>query len=174
MVDYLVMFNYCTSIRKSGRSRYLLSAAGFLLWPVSAGATQMHGGVEGLYIHQLAHLFFAFSMGMFIFWLRKLRLKDAAGWRCIQFAALFFIAWNLDAMASHWLLEQSGLVTIEYTAPLEVHFSVAGGRSWLIPLAYMTKLDHLLCVPAMVLLLKGLRSLLGDETSGGGSGDSAP
>jgi len=99
-------------------------------------------------------------MGLLIFWLRKWRLTVSAGWRYIQYAAILFIAWNLDTMASHWLLEQSGLIDIQNIAPLQIHITTADGWHWLREVYYLTKLDHLICVPAMVFLFLGFRRLL--------------
>ena len=154
------------------RGRYwcLLSLAFLFLGPASVEATQLHGGVEGLYVHQIAHLFFAFSMGLLIFWLHKWRLTASAGWRHIYFAALFFIVWNLDTIVSHWLAEQSGLIAVEDLSPTQVLLTTTDGSIWPIYLYYLTKLDHLLCVPALVFLFLGLRRLLPadptDETRG--------
>lgn len=127
--------------------------------PDIAFATQTHGGLEGLFVHQFAHLFFTFSMGLLIYWLRKRRLVFSEGWRYIQYAALFFIVWNLDAFFSHWLLEQSGLIAVENLPNMQMRINTGRGLEWLAQIYYLTKLDHLLCVPAMLLLLIGLRRL---------------
>lgn len=131
-----------------------------VLFPCTAWATQTHGGLEGLYVHQFAHVFFTFSMGLLIFWLRKWGLVTAAAWRHIQYAAIFFIAWNIDAIVSHWLLEQSGLIDVSTIDGMQMRISTADGLSWLAGLYYLTKLDHLLCVPALIFLFLGLRRLL--------------
>jgi hypothetical protein len=162
---------YGTMLRQPIRG--LLAAAGLLLWPASAWATQTHGGFEGLYVHQLAHLFFAFSMALLIFWLRKWRLTISLSWRYIQYAALFLIAWNVDAMASHWLQEQSGLITVQNIAPMDIRITSAEGWQWLIEVYYLTKLDHLLCVPALVFLFLGLRRLLSTALLKNGGGEPA-
>ena len=133
---------------------------GGVLDPATGWATQTHGGLEGIFVHQFAHLFFAFSMGLLIFWLRKWGLVASAAWRSIQYAALFFIAWNLDAFLSHWLLEQSGLITVSGVDAMQIHISTAGGDTWLALIFYLTKLDHLLCVPALIFLFLGLKRLL--------------
>ena len=151
-----------------------LAAVSATLWPVSAWATQTHGGLEGLWVHQTAHLFFALSMGLLIFWLRKWRLTGSRGWRYIQFAALFFIAWNLDTMASHWLQEQSGLIEVRNLAPLQMQIVTAASRSWLSKVYYLTKLDHVLCVPALVFLFLGIRRLLHTAFQPNGDGESVP
>ncbi|MDX1708368.1 MAG: hypothetical protein R3274_07195, partial [Desulfobacterales bacterium] len=46
-----------------------------------AFATQAHSAPEGLYAHQLAHVFFIISMGVLIYWLRARQLVRSAGWR---------------------------------------------------------------------------------------------
>lgn len=142
-------------LRSLGMIALLIGA----LLPVPAHATQTHGGAEGLVVHQFAHLFFIFSMGLLIYWLRKRRLVSHKGWRYIQYAALFFIFWNLDAFFSHWLLEQSNILTVETTQGRQFRISTASGLQWLGTIYYLTKLDHLLCVPAMLFLLLGLRRL---------------
>ena len=133
--------------------------------PSEAWALQAHGGVEGVYVHQMAHLFFAFSMGLLIYWLRRRRLVSLKGWRYIQYAALWFIAWNGDAFVGHWLEEQSGLVESQRIGVMRISLNMASGFEWLGPLYYLVKLDHLLCVPAMVFLFLGLRWLLRAEAA---------
>ena len=58
-------------------------------------ATQGHGAPEGLFAHQLAHIFFIISMAVLTYWLRERKLVQAVGWRYIQYSALFFILWNV-------------------------------------------------------------------------------
>ncbi len=157
-----------------GPIKLLLAALCLILWPVSAWATQTHGGLEGLFVHQLAHLFFALSMGLLIFWLRKWRLTVSVGWRYIQYAALFFIIWNLDTMASHWLLEQSGLIEVQNISGLQMHLITADGWQWLSGIYYLTKLDHLICVPALIFLFLGIRRLLHTALPPASRGESAP
>ena len=114
-------------------------------------ATQTHGGPEGVYAHQIAHLFYALSMGFFIHWLRERKLVEESGWRFIQYAAFFLILWNLDAFLVHFL-EQTGLRSIQINAQ--------NGNNGLETLYYLAKLDHLLCVPALFFLYLGLKRLL--------------
>ncbi|MBI5064344.1 MAG: hypothetical protein HZB87_12980 [Desulfatitalea sp.] len=139
----------------------LISLVSVLLCrPSAAWAIQAHGGVEGLYAHQMAHLFFAFSMGLLIYWLRKRRLISIRGWRYIQYAAIWFIVWNADAFLGHWLEEQSGLVETQRIGMMRISLNMTPGFEWLGLVYYLVKLDHLLCVPAMLCLFLGLRWLL--------------
>jgi membrane-bound metal-dependent hydrolase YbcI (DUF457 family) len=142
--------------------RRFIGVMAFLIWlfqPNLVRATQTHGGLEGLFVHQFAHLFFTFSMGLLIYWLRKRGLIFRRSWRYIQYAAFFFIAWNLDAFFSHWLLEQSGLISVENIQGMQMRVTTLEGLHWLAEIYYLSKLDHLLCVPAMLFLLQGLRRL---------------
>lgn len=137
--------------------------AGCCLWllvPDMAQATQGHAGVEGVHVHQFAHIFFAFSMGTFIYWLRRRKLVRNSGWRFLQYAAFLFILWNMDAFTVHFLEEQLRAVAISRVSPTRIDIVVASGFEWLVPVYYAAKLDHLLCVPAMLYLYLGLQNLL--------------
>jgi hypothetical protein len=131
-----------------------------LLCPGLAAATQVHVPSEGLYAHQIGHVFFALSMAILIYWLRERRLVKERGWRLIQYAALFFILWNVDAFVVHYLDGRSDLFQIidGGTWHASVHLTDASFTLGMI--YYLFKLDHLLCVPAIVLLFLGLRNLL--------------
>lgn len=131
-----------------------------LLTPTAALATQGHAGIEGVWVHQFAHLFFLFSMVLLIYWLRQAGLVKRPGWRYIQYAALFFILWNLDTLLVHLLDEQIFAVNVQPLEHWQIRIDAAGQRTWLALLYYMAKLDHLLCVPAMICLLMGLRHML--------------
>jgi hypothetical protein len=134
-------------------------AASLLAAPL-AHATQGHGAPEGLYAHQLAHLFFVFSMGTLIYWLRKHQLHQKSGWRYIQYAALFFIFWNLDALTVHAIEEQLTGITITRVDHWHMTISGPNATGWLKTLYFLAKLDHLLCVPALIFLYMGLRKLI--------------
>jgi len=143
---------------------------GWLL-PGTVLAVQEHGAPEGIYSHQGAHVFFAASMGLLIFWLRQRRLVREPGWRCIQYAAVFFILWNIDAFTAHFLDEQSGILDTAMPAPGKIKIEVDENLASLAWLYYMAKLDHLLSVPAMLFLYAGLRRLLKDAgRRGAGAG----
>jgi hypothetical protein len=131
-----------------------------LLIDAPALATQAHGTPEGLYAHQLAHIFFIVSMGVLIYWLRERKLVEAVGWRYIQYAALFFILWNLDAFGVHLLEEQIAVIDVRRIDSWKLSITVANHSDALIWLYYAAKLDHLLCVPALLFLYFGLRRLL--------------
>lgn len=151
-----------------------IAAVLFLAWWVCGSAdpvlaTQTHGHPEGIYTHQMGHLFFLIAMGFLIYWLRERGLVARAGWRYIQYAGFFFILWNIDAFLTHLIDEQVEAVEIIRLEPWKMHISAAGGSSFLPVFYYIAKLDHLLSVPAMLFLYMGLKRLLKDsamETSG--------
>ena len=79
-----------------------------------------------------------------------------------QFAAFFFTLWNADAFTAHFLDEQSGILDTALAAPGKIKIAVKEDLTALAWFYYVAKLDHLLCVPAMVFLYAGLRRLLKD------------
>jgi hypothetical protein len=131
-----------------------------LLMPSTGSATQGHAGLEGVHVHQFAHLFFIFSMGTFIYWLRKRELVRMRGWRYLQYSAFFFILWNIDAFTVHLLEEQIEAVTVSKVDGMHIMVSAPQGFDWLAYVYYLVKLDHLLCVPAMALLYVALKMIL--------------
>ena len=97
-------------------SKFTLSASTLagvlLLFADSALATQTHGQPEGLYVHQIAHIFFIISMGILEFWLRQRNLTNERGWKYIQVAAVLFILWNIDAVLVHLMEEHLDILGI--------------------------------------------------------------
>ena len=129
-------------------------------------ATQTHYEPEGLVVHQVAHLFFALSMGTLAYWLRARKLTRHRGWRLIRYAALLLILWNIDAFTAHLIDEQASLVGVERIDALHLFLAPRPGLEFLLPLYYLVKLDHLFCVPALVFLFLGLRRLRDESETG--------
>jgi hypothetical protein len=131
-----------------------------VLWlcPEPARALQSHGAPEGLITHQLAHVLFAVSMGVLAYWLSSNRFTRQRGWRLIQISCLLFLLWNLVAFSGH---------VVEGMLPPDLILGPKG--SWnqrlitehglTAPAYYSLKLDHLVCVPAILCLFLGIRSL---------------
>jgi hypothetical protein len=135
----------------------------FWMCPEMARATQAHGDPEGIYAHQLAHLFFIFSMMILIYWLRQRKLIRVLGWKYIQFAAFCFILWNVNVILVHFLDEQALLITVERISTWRIMVTSSMGR-WIEIVYYMVRLDHLICVPALFFLFLGLKKLVQSET----------
>jgi hypothetical protein len=144
--------------------------AGF---PVPAHATQAHGGIEGVVVHQMAHIVFVGAMALLIYWLRQHRLVLHPGWRRIQYAAIFFLLWNANAFIVHFLEEQVDILDLAQIGPWRLRILAQPAFEWAAWLYYVVKLDHLLCVPAMVCLYGGLKRLLETPSQGTQEGDGA-
>ncbi|MFO8082937.1 MAG: hypothetical protein R6U27_01305 [Desulfobacterales bacterium] len=134
----------------------------FLLLPDMTMATQAHGDPEGIYAHQLAHLFFMLSMVIFIYWLRQRNLIAKSGWRYIQYAAFCFILWNISVILVHLSDEQTMWVRVQQVDTRHIQVLSSLG-SWMEAIYYLAKMDHLICVPALLFLFFGLKKLA-DET----------
>lgn len=128
--------------------------------PDPALATQAHSDPEGLYVHQFAHFFFIISLAIFIYWLRFRDLVKETGWRYIQYAALFLILWNTDAVVAHLLDEQLNIIEVQRVGPWHIKINSTDNTVFTIVLYYLVKLDHLLCVPALFFFSSGIRKLL--------------
>ena len=127
--------------------------------PEFARATQTHGTPEGLFVHQFAHIFFTLSMGILIYWLRARDLIRDQGWRYIQYAAALFILWNVDTFMVHFLDEQVDIIQITTLDNWHVKITTHPAYTGLHLVYYMAKLDHLICVPALLFLFCGLKRL---------------
>lgn len=136
---------------------------GIILIPSEGYAIQLHASSEGIITHQIGHLFFLFSMGALIFTITGKGLDKQQGWRLIQYSAFFFILWNLDAFMAHFLDNQIHAVKIENIALYKIKLITNNNSSLLAWFYYALKLDHLLCVPAIFFLYKGLSSLVKEQ-----------
>jgi len=141
----------------------VMAAAGLILLPLDVYATQLHASSEGIITHQVGHLFFLFSMVALIFTITGKGLDKQKGWRLIQYSAFFFILWNLDAVAAHFFDNQIHAVTIENLSFGKIRVITNNDSSVLAWFYYVLKLDHLLCVPGMLFLYKGLSILVEDQ-----------
>jgi hypothetical protein len=136
-------------------------AAGLILIPLDAYATQLHASSEGIITHQMGHLFFLLSMVALIFTITGKSLDKQKGWRFIQYSAFFFILWNLDAVAAHFFDNQIYAVKIEKLSLGQIR--VVSQSELLAWVYYVLKLDHLLCVPAMLFFYGGLSNIVAEQ-----------
>lgn len=120
-------------------------------------AIQSHPAPEGFCVHQMAHVCFIVSMMFLVYWLEINRFTAQKGWRYIQIAAVLFLCWNVIAVSGHW---------VEEMVPKELFVGdpgwsqrlVLGVNGWA-DLFYILKLDHLVSVPAIIFLFKGIKLL---------------
>ncbi|MBU8850301.1 MAG: hypothetical protein KOO64_12210 [Desulfobacterales bacterium] len=141
----------------------VMTIAGMILLPIDGYATQLHAGSEGIITHQMGHIFFLFSMVVLIFTVTGKGLDKQKGWRLVQYSAFFFILWNLDAVTAHFFDNQIHAVKIENISLWKMKIITNNDSSLLAWFYYILKLDHLLCVPAMLFLYKGLSRLVDDQ-----------
>jgi len=147
-------FNYKVLIMTA----YLIPAL-----PGNLYALQLHSGSEGIITHQIGHLFFLFSMVVLMFMISGKGLAIHKGWRLIQVSAFFFILWNGCAIAAHFLDNQIYAVSVERLANGYAKIRTQNNSGFLGWIYYGLKLDHLLCVPAMFLMYKGLSCLVAEQ-----------
>ena len=138
-------------------------AAAFLAVPAPAFALQTHA-YEGLYLHQLAHIFFLAAMVFFASGIRRSWLSAQRSWRLMEAGAWLLALWNLWAFGGHFI---EVLVTDEtllrppgQLAPQLVM------RSWREVVYFIVKMDHLLTVPAIFCFYFGMRGILQDTARG--------
>lgn len=113
---------------------------------------QQHGGAEGLVSHQLGHLLFLAGMLTLLIWVCYLNLRGP-GWLEFRGFLWFIILWNCLTFAGHWLREVIDLQNFVMADADIVSFEVDDFYSLIF---YLSRLDHLLLVPALLLLLRAL------------------
>lgn len=137
----------------AGRITALLS-----LWIIftaaPARAVQLHGGSEGLVVHQLGHILFAGGM-LFLLIVGHLNNWRGAGWdrfRCFLSLTVF---WNVLTFTGHWL---------RHAVVADEKFVRVGGKVVGLHIEsahdivfYLASLDHLVLVPALLCLAVALR-----------------
>jgi hypothetical protein len=141
-----------------GNALWFVGFIGFvgMFVPAEALALQVHGEPEGLYVHQMAHLFYVVALGYFFWDIRRTAFADR-GWRFLQVFCVLMICWNLLAFIGHlagvYLDPQSLLQTDCY-----IQTQLLSPFTFNKYLFFITKLDHLIYVPALLCLFLGLRS----------------
>ncbi|MBU0664812.1 MAG: hypothetical protein KJ990_09755 [Proteobacteria bacterium] len=135
----------------------LLLPLALLLAPNQAWALQVHAPPEGIYIHQLAHLFFAAALS-YLFWDVRRSAFPGKGWRYLQIFCVLMILWNILAFSGHWLgfhIDNADIIRSDG------YFSshIIGPISAIKFIYFCATLDHLLSVPALLFLFLCMRSL---------------
>jgi hypothetical protein len=143
--------------RKIYKILCLLLLTVFLIFPNQAQALQSHAAPEGIYVHQLAHIFFIAAL-CYLFWDIRRSSFPSKGWRFLQMFCVFMVLWNIVAFTGHWvgesieandIIKESGYLSSKIAGPITTTKLIY----------YFTKLDHIFSVPAMFCLYLCLRSL---------------
>lgn len=154
------MMKISSSPSKLGRLLFLTGLA-LAANPSPAWALQAHAGPEGLYVHQGAHIFLAFAMLLFAVNIQGSPLVRQKAWRLLATSAILFILWNIWAFVGHLSfftrVESSFIMELGHITPsLPV-------TSWPEVLYYLLKMDHLLCLPALLFFYFGLKLFLAES-----------
>jgi len=140
----------------------LVLALGFLFFGAQdAWALQTHGGVEGMFVHQFAHLHYILAL-CFLLW--DLHRPDfvARPWLLLRCFCLLMILWNCLAIVGHFAqssLAEGDIVTEDGYLSAFLLLPLSFDR-WLY---YVAALDHLLCVPALFCLFLAMRRFYRDS-----------
>lgn len=139
----------------------------FVLFPKTSFAIQAHGGSEGIIVHQGGHLFFLLSLCALVYWLEKKWFLKGKSRRYFQLFGLFLILWNLDVILMHFLDEQIEIIDISRSG-LDVMINSSSNSQILKYIYYLGKMDHILCVPALIFLYMALNSIENESEKGEG------
>jgi hypothetical protein len=143
-------------------ARLFLTSLGFMIlvwsYPESAFAYIAHWDPqEGFFIRQFSYLFFLVAMLFFFFELEQEKLRQKSGFGLLALASGFFALWNLDCFVGQFAaLSLSAPVILEPAGIFSQKLVMTDPRVWVY---YLTKLDHLLLVPAFLFLYFGIRAL---------------
>lgn len=127
-----------------------------LLPAADAWALQPHGGGEGLYIHQMAHVFFIGTLTYLYLHTRWSQDPVSRGWRYLRIFCVLLFFWNLMAFIGH---ETAVHLSSDDFSDLETwNEKLIHPLSALKLIHYIAKMDHFLTVPALLALFFSLRS----------------
>ncbi|MBU0681813.1 MAG: hypothetical protein KKD73_10375 [Proteobacteria bacterium] len=122
-----------------------------------AMAVQVHGPPEGYYVHQMAHLFFTVALVFMLAFLHARPLGKGKAWHYFKLSLFFFLLWNLWTFTAHLLAHHLPPEAFATEGRLWTHrFNVQLSVSSL--LYYITRFDHLLCLPGIWFLLQSLKT----------------
>lgn len=123
-----------------------------LLIPINAWAVQQHGGAEGLVAHEIGHILFISGMLFLLYRLRR-PATSGYGWFEFKLFLVLIILWNVLTFYGHW--HQEVLNPDKY---IRLHGKITGFKmNGLIDgLFYLSRLDHLLLLPAFLCLMFAL------------------
>ena len=143
-------------------ARLILSFLGIMIlgwsFPEPAFAYIAHRDPqEGFFVRQFSYLFFLFAMLFFFYELKQESLRQKPGFLFLALASGFFALWNLDCFVGQFFaLNLDAPVILEPAGIFSQEIVMTGPGVWVY---YLTKLDHLLLVPAFLFLYFGIRAL---------------
>ena len=131
--------------------------------PGHALALQSHGPPEGRYVHQMAHLLFTGSL-LYLYWhTRHTPALSSRGWKYLQVFCILFALWNVVAFIGHEAYEF--LTPADFIEINGMREHITGPITPVKIIYFITKMDHLLYVPALLALVISLRTFYLDALS---------
>ena len=138
--------------KKTGINLLLLAGI-VLFWPDRALAVQQHGGAEGLVAHQIGHILFFAGIAYLLYKILRSSFNDP-GWFEFRVFLWLIIGWNILTFTGHWMRESVDPAGFAKFDGRIISYSVNGFAD---AYFYLTRLDHLLLVPAFFFLFQALR-----------------
>jgi hypothetical protein len=121
-------------------------------WAVPVYAVQQHGGDEGLVSHQVGHILFISGMSYLLYRVYHNRITGS-GWFEFKSFLWLIILWNILTFSGHWMRE---IVNPERFIKQGTQVTAFVVTDSFDTFFYLTRLDHLLLVPAFMFLLLAL------------------
>lgn len=118
-----------------------------------AYGVQSHGGAEGLVSHQLGHLLFTLAIVVLLLQLTRSR-SSGPGWYEFRGFLWVIFFWNILTFTGHWMREG---MAAEFFIRQDNRITAFQVDSFANLIFYLTRLDHLLLVPAFFMLLLAIR-----------------
>lgn len=118
----------------------------------TAWAVQSHGGAEGLVAHQIGHVLFACGLVAVYRVGRKARWSGPA-WSSFRWFLFLSLAWCILTFTGHLLDEWVDSAQFVRSGAQMRHYQASTVADWFY---YLSRLDHLLWVPALSALLRAL------------------
>ncbi len=125
--------------------------------PESAWALQPHGAPEGIYVHQMSHLLFAGALVYLYMHTRRTPELQSKGWKYLQTFCILFAFWNVLALVGH---EAAKFINVgDIINSSTWNEQIVGPLTSIKVVYFITKMDHLIYVPALLFLVIALRTL---------------
>lgn len=128
-----------------------------LLEAMPALALQTHGEPEGLYAHQIGHVLYFLAMAGLVYKIRISQLWASSAWRWIAGGGFLLALWNIWAFVGH--VAAILLPRDHFIGSVETGYTALTMVSVLDYLYWFLRMDHLLCVPALICIYIGLRQM---------------
>jgi len=124
-------------------------------------------------VHLFGHILFSSSIIFILFFLKGHPFGRSRKWTCFRLSLILFLIWNLDTMTNHILLRMMMKEDVMIEGFFMRHY-VAAPVTPLKLAYYLTSFDHVICVPAMFLLVISLRLFWRDQQVADAGGREGP